>query len=738
MCSFQLKKNPFLYGMIVTWLLVNLPCVPAYAVTNQEYGGVQYTDELLLKGDKACTTHNYVLATECYETFLHNNTTSQRFDVIGKLIDIYWQMREYKRAESLLFLLSKVKPKAIDNKLRVHIADMYARLGRYKNAHSWLSGVPNFEEKARGYQNQDSITALKGDTVDWKISVLCINSDFREYAPAIVGDYFVYTCNSPSVKMQRAFDWDGRSYSKLWMLPLKDISYKTLTKNLDMDGFVPQVGISKLKKFSPVQVVSDTRPEIDTEESSRGIRYVGTDSVKKKSVVQGLSKLKFNVSTASFDAKGNVYFTANTQVNDKIDTLNRLCLMEGVFSNGTVIDYHRIDFADSMKYSDMHPAVNKKGTLLIFSSNRTGGRGEYDLFFSQRKSVTDRWSAPQPLSSNINTPGNEVFPYLSMDGNLYFSSDGLPGFGGLDIYKTTIAGAATASAEPEHIGFPINSSSDDFGWMQDSTALTGYFTSDRATGDDNIYKFEHAIQTRFHHIKGYVKDRGTKSPMSGATVFLLNKRTGEVMVRKTAEDGEYLFDVKDLGEYVIKAVEEDCKDLEMKIKVFTNRGRDITFDVPKPIYLEKAPKEKWELEDMLYPSNQWKVTNNNKAPLDELVRILKDFPIVVELGSHTDNVGSQASNEELSRKRANAAVEYVLKQGVDASRITAKGYGESMPKVKCEEDAQDCEETAHRFNRRTEIKVLEELAPANSIDPLPYFDGQKMELDELPEGFFRK
>lgn len=711
---------------------------PLVGAVQQSFVGQNNGDELLQKGDKACATHNYVLASECYETFLRNNTTSQRYDVIGKLIDIYWEMREYKRAESLLYLLSKVRPKAINDRLRVRIADMYARLGRYKNANSWLAGVPNYEEKARGYQNQDSINLLKGDTVDWKISILCLNTDFREYAPAIVGDYFVYTSNSPAVKMQRAFDWDGRSYSKLWLMPLKDLSYKTLAKNLDMDGFVAQVGVSKLKKFSPVQVVSDAQPDFDPQTPTRGIRYVGTDSVKKKSLVNGLSKLKFNVSTAAFDAKGNVYFTSNTQVNDKIDTLNSLCLMEGVFVNGNVVDYHRIDFADSAKYSDMHPAVNKKGTLMVFSSNRPGGKGEYDLFFSQRKSINEKWSSPRPLSTNINTAGNEVFPYISADGNLYFSSDGLPGFGGLDIYKTTIAGAATASAEPEHIGFPINSSSDDFGWIQDSTALTGYFTSDRGTGDDNIYKFVHSIQTRFHHIKGYVKDRGTKSPMSGATVFLLNKRTGEVMVRKTAEDGEYLFDVKDLGEYVIKAVEEDCKDLEMKIKVFTNRGRDITFDVPKPIYLEKAPKEKWELEDMLYPSNQWKVTSENKAPLDELVRILKDFPIVVELGSHTDNVGSQASNEELSRKRANAAVGYVLKQGVDASRITAKGYGESMPKVKCEEDAQDCEETAHRFNRRTEIKVLEELAPANSIDPLPYFDGQKLDLSELPEGFFRK
>ncbi len=708
------------------------------AAIQSSFVGQNSGDELIIKGDKATANQNYVLASECYETFLRNNTTSQRYDVIGKLIDIYWQMREYKRAESLLYLLSKVKPKAINDRLRVRIADMYARLGRYKNANSWLAGVPNYEEKARGYQNQDSINILKGDTVDWRISILCLNTDFREYAPAIVGDYFVYTSNSPSLKMQRAFDWDGRSYSKLWITPLKDISYKTLHKNLDMDGFVTQVGVSKLKKFSPVLVVSDAQPDFDPQTPTRGIRYVGTDSVKKKSLVNGLSKLKFNVSTAAFDAKGGVYFTANTQINGKIDTLNSLCLMEGVFANGNVVDYHRIDFADSAKYSDMHPAVNKKGTLMVFSSNRPGGKGEYDLFFSQRKSVSERWSSPRPLSANINTPGNEVFPYLSADGNLYFSSDGLPGFGGLDIYKTTIAGAATASAEPEHIGFPINSSSDDFGWIQDSTALTGYFTSDRGTGDDNIYKFEYAVQTRFHHIKGYVKDRSTKSPLHGATVFLLNKRTGEVMVRKTAEDGEYVFDVKDLGEYVIKAVEEDCKDLEMKIKVFTNRGRDITFDVPKPIYLEKAPKEKWELEDMLYPSNQWKVTSENKAPLDELVRILKDFPIVVELGSHTDNVGSQASNEELSRKRANAAVDYVLKQGVDASRITAKGYGESMPKVKCEEDAQDCEETAHRFNRRTEIKVLEELAPANSIDPLPYFDGQKLELSELPEGFFRK
>jgi outer membrane protein OmpA-like peptidoglycan-associated protein len=679
-----------------------------------------------------------VLATECYETFLRNNTTSQRYDVIGKLIDIYWKMREYKRAESLLYLLSKVKPKAIDDKLRIRIADMYARLGRYNNAYSWLNGVPNYEVKAKAYQNQDSILALKADTVDWKISILCLNSDFREYSPAIIGDYFIYTSNSPSVKMQRASDWDGRSYSKLRFLPTKNLRYKTLTKNLDMDAYVAQLGVSKLKKYSPVQVVSDVKPIIDEEESARGIRFVGSDSVNQSNLLRGLSKLKFNVSTATFDALGNIYFTANVNINDKVDTLNHLCLMEGVFVNGAVIDYHPIEFLDSVKYSDMHPAVNKKGTLLIFSSNRPGGKGGYDLFFSQRKSVYDRWSAPQPLSTNINTPGNEVFPYVSKDGKIYFSSDGLPGFGGLDIYKTTIAGAATASAEPEHLGFPINSSSDDFGWIQDSTALTGYFTSDRATGDDNIYKFEYILQPRDHHIHGFVKDRLTKSAMVGATVFLLNKKTGEVMVCKTKESGEFKFDVKDQGIYLIKVVEEDCKDREMKIKVYTNRGRDVTFEIPKAIYLEKSPKENWELDDMLYPSNQWKVTSENASSLDELVRKLKEFPLVVELGSHTDNVGSQAYNLNLSQKRADAAVAYVLSKGVDPARITAKGYGESNPKVTCDDDTQDCEETVHRLNRRTEIKIIKELSTTNSIDPLQFYDGQRLDISELPEGFFRR
>jgi outer membrane protein OmpA-like peptidoglycan-associated protein len=738
MCSFRLKNNPFLYWMIAVWLMVNFQCLSSYATTNQEYGGVQSSDELLLKGDKACANHNFVLASECYETYLRNNPNSQHYDVIGKLIDIYWQMREYKRAESLLYQLSRVKPKALTPELRVHIADMYARLNRYKIAYNWLVGVPNYEDKARGYQNQDSINALKGDTVDWKISILSINTDFREYAPFIVGNYFVYTSNSPSAKLQRAFDWDGRFYSRLWMIPVKELSYKTVSKNLDMDGFVPQVGVSKLKKFSPVEVVSDARPNIDPEESSRGIRYVGIDSVKKKTQVRGLEKLRFNTSTASFDDHGNIYFTANRQSNEKLDTLNRLCLMEGRFANGSVVDYHRIDFTDSEKYSEMHPAINKAGTLLVFSSNRPGGKGGFDLFFSQRKNLADTWSEPRPLSVNINSYGNEVFPYLSADGNLYFSSDGLAGFGGLDIYKVAVIGAATDGASVEHLGFPINSSNDDFGWIQDSTALTGYFTSDRGTGDDNIYKFVHSLQTRFHHIKGTVKDRKGKNPLNGATVFLLNKRTKEVLVRKTNEEGEYLFDVKDLGVYVIKAVEEDCKDVEMKINVFTNKGRDVTFEVPKPIYLEKIPKENWVLDDMLYDFNQWKVTKENQAPLDEVVRILKKFPIVVELGSHTDSRGSVEYNLELSRKRAEAAVDYIIAQGVDPSRITARGYGKSKLKADCGDDGEECEKTVHRLNRRTEIKIVEELAPANSIDPLPYYDGQTMDQSELPEGFFRK
>ena len=128
----------------------------------------------------------------------------------------------------------------------------------------------------------------------------------------------------------------------------------------------------------------------------------------------------------------------------------------------------------------MHPAVNSQGTILVFSSDKPGGKGGFDLYYAQRQDNSNPWGAIQLFRGSINTEGNEVFPGITPKGDLYFSSNALPGLGGLDIYRINLQDALAGKGEPEHLSYPVNSSADDFGMTQDSTGLKGYFTSDRA------------------------------------------------------------------------------------------------------------------------------------------------------------------------------------------------------------------------------------------------------------------
>ncbi len=260
-----------------------------------------------------------------------------------------------------------------------------------------------------------------------------------------------------------------------------------------------------------------------------------------------------------------------------------------------------------------------------------GGFGGTDIYQIVKKA--GRWSIPKNLGAEINTSGNEMFPFATENGDLYFASDMHPGFGGLDIFSAHFRGGKWT--RPHNLGSPVNSSYDDFSMATDSTGNQGFFSSNRpgGLGDDDIYWFQ-----------------------------------------------------------------ERHKGMEARRQEVTSHQSPVALELNKP----------YILENIYYNFDRWEIRDDAKSSLDSLVSILQIYPVSIELGSHTDCRGSEAYNRELSQKRAESAVAYIISKGIEANRISAKGYGETKLITSCDcRMGVICTESEHQVNRRTEFQIID-------------------------------
>ncbi|MFW6222767.1 MAG: OmpA family protein [Bacteroidota bacterium] len=366
-----------------------------------------------------------------------------------------------------------------------------------------------------------------------------------------------------------------------------------------------------------------------------------------------------------------------------------------------------------------HPAINAEGNKLYFSSDMPGGEGALDLWVAEK--IDDGWGTPVNLGEKINTPGNEVFPFIHEDGTLYFSSDGHLGMGGLDIYKAEFV--AETEWKVQNLGYPMNSSMDDFGIVFQAEEEKGFFTSSRGRrGDDDIYSF-HLPPIRFNVI-GEVVDEKSNEPVPKAKVKLIGS-DGTTLNSKTDEEGDFKFMLKPATDYIFIASADDY--LKGKSKA-TTKGLERSKDIETSISLASVD-DTIEIPNIFYDFGEASLRSESKSSLDELVEILNDNPkVTIELMAHTDSRGSKEANIKLSQKRAQSCIDYLVENGISEDRLVAKGYGESQPKTVDEsihdkvpffdvgtaltEDfiqdlpSDDYKEIAHQINRRTEFRVL--------------------------------
>ncbi len=447
----------------------------------------------------------------------------------------------------------------------------------------------------------------------------------------------------------------------------------------------------------------------------------------------------FNEGTPTFSRDGNeVYFTRCGSQGKELDDYCAIYISR-LQSLGGWSNPEKLLLFDADTFNVGHPFLSKDGKYLLFAAEAPGGYGGKDLYISILQAGA--WTAPRNLGVEINTPGNEVFPFIDDQGTLYFSSDGHDGLGGLDIFSAPSNGGTWS--KPENLKLPINSGADDYGlWLtkskpkdaNDPVRMSGFFSSNRpgGKGKDDIYQFQLSNENLFV-LEGVIlekifedpSDPNSKvidfQPVNEANITLKKYAPGFPVVATLSSDkfGRFGYDLTKETDYYVSGEKEGF--LKQAAKFSTKGLRDlknITIPIKVRLIVERIFENvPIEIENIYYDYDSTVLRADSYPALDTLYALFAENPtIVVEIGSHTDSRGSSDYNLRLSQGRAASVVKYLVSKGIPAGRLKAVGYGESNPVNKCV-DGVECTEEEYQLNRRTTFKILAEKFNLESITP---------------------
>jgi len=433
-------------------------------------------------------------------------------------------------------------------------------------------------------------------------------------------------------------------------------------------------------------------------------------------IVEGAINSEFDEGTPSFSADGStMYYTYCAQDPEANRTAE---IYRSSRSNAQWSAGQRVSLVKDSVTALAHPSVSPDGRYLYFVSDAIGGMGGKDIF--RARLVGNDFGPMENLGAEINTAGDEMFPYARDSVTIYFASNGHPGMGGLDIFKAVQD--STGKWDVTNMGAPINSMGDDFGITFAGQAEQGFFSSNRndARGNDHLYSFEYPTVTIF--IEGYVMDVDEYA-VEEATVRIVGKDGLNVRV-PVKKDGSYRVELERNINYVMMASARGYLNQNFELKTDPEEKNE-TYYVDfflSPIH------EPVVIENIFYDFDKATLRPESKEGLDEMIKMMNDNPnVTIELGAHTDRKGTEKYNEGLAQRRAQSVVDYLIAGGINEERLEAKGYGKSVPKVINKRMAErfdflnegdvlteefvlalspEQQEIADQINRRTEFKVV--------------------------------
>ena len=502
----------------------------------------------------------------------------------------------------------------------------------------------------------------------FEIEKIPVNTEYSDFGPAFYGDNIVFASSrkNPSLSKEQTDElagWDEQPFLNLYQVSLdKDMNF------------------GKVKAFN-------------------------------KNV-----NSPYHESTAVFTKDGNtMYFTRNNYLNGKKkrdrDHVVRLKIYKATRNGNSWENIQELPF-NSDNYSVGHPTLSPDEDRLYFSSDMPGSLGMSDIWYVKILGE-DIYTSPVNLGNKINTAERETFPFVSDENNLYFSSDGHSGMGGLDIFVTKLE--ENSHGEVSTFGEPINSPKDDFGFIIKDDRI-GYFTSNRdgkeGSKSDDIYQIWERCEIT---IQGPVMDKNTGELIPNAEVTLIDSNNKEVKTVTVGNDATFTFLLDCQEQYTLRAKKEKYHPKEKVIETPNNpKTIKMPIKLNMPLALELSdpcpPNDlgcRLTLQPIYFDYDKSNIRPDAEIELAKILAALKEYPTLkIHIESHTDSRGNDLYNSKLSENRAQATLDWFLEKGIDITRLTAKGYGESELINKCNNQT-TCSEDEHQLNRRSMFIIKE-------------------------------
>lgn len=621
------------------------------------------------KADQDFLAYDYTEAIDGYEKLVKKGVSNQ--EIYQKLGDANYYNARYEEASEWYGRLMQLNNDQFAPEYMYRYAQSLKSLGDYEKSDHWMelfyTKTKALDARAKNFEdNRNYLERIRALSGNYSIAQVNFNSGVSDFAPSFYEGGIVFSsARDTGLISKNIHEWNKGAFLDLYQV------------NLDQDG--SEMGVKPFAK--PVNG--------RTHESSTVFSKDGT----------------------------TLYFTRNNSNNGKNFSrddkgISRLKLMKASLVDGKWQNIEVLPFNDD-SYSVAHPALNKAEDRLYFSSDMPGTLGESDIFYVDINS-DGTYGKPMNLGKGVNTESRETFPFVNENDILFFASDGHPGLGGLDIFAINLM---NDTAGILNIGSPINSASDDFAFIINSKNK-GYFSSNRGDdlGNDDIYSFEANKPIAFNcsaNTSGVALNKEDGSLIPNASITVTDAQGQLVATTMTNTTGEFSFelDCNTIKNYTLTATKQNFNPGSSTVFIETNTDIDGIEVFLEP--LEKEPEigedlaKLLDLEPIYFDLDKAKIREDSKQVLGKVIAYMSRHPNVkIDIRSHTDSKSSQRYNLSLSERRANSTKDYLISKGVDADRLTAKGYGESQLVNHCS-DGVSCSKELHQENRRSEFVVVQ-------------------------------
>ncbi len=612
--------------------------------------------QLVDKANKDFDQYGYIDAQKIYLKVVEDGYHSS--EIYKKLGDTYYYNGNYIEAAKWYNELLKTYPDEVETEYYYRSALALKSLDKkeesdmlmekYVESGGVMPAVQAFEN------NPEYLKSLGIQSSRYVVEEVAINSEYTDFGPTYYNDKLVFSTTSRDLNNFKKNNWNNLPYLDLYVA------------DMDEDG-----------------------------------------NLSNAKAIGGDVNSKYHESSPIFSKDGNtIYFTRNNFSNgrtysDKKRTIRLKIFKATKNEDGKWENVEELPFNDK-NYSVSHPALNNDENRIYFASDMPGTFGKSDLWYVDILEDGE-FGAPVNLGGKINTSARETFPFISENNNLYYSSDGRGGNGGLDVYIAPLDENGEVDVI-SNFGAPVNTNQDDFGFIIEESKGIGFFTSNfnggRGSIDDDIYRFKEVCVIT---INGTVTDMDTGVLLPGAEVSYLDKNNKLIEKIITGPDASYSFSGDCDSTYIIRGTKKDY---------FPNEKLVETPDVGGVIQTSLQLKTKdpcppndlgcrLNLLPIYFDFDKSDIRPDAEIELAKILAALREYSqLVIHIESHTDSRGKDSYNESLSERRAQSTLSWFVDQGIDSNRLSAKGYGESQLVNQCSNGV-ECTEEEHQLNRRS-------------------------------------